>query len=49
MGDWTEIIQSIAHQSGTILDYQQIKDMHWADKLKILKQNPVTAAPMIDG
>ena len=48
MGDWTEIIQSISHQSGIDLNYQQIKDMDWADKVKMLKRNPVTAARMID-
>jgi len=41
---WPDVIQTIAHQYGTILSDDDIKNMSFEDKSKWLRQNPVTAA-----
>ena len=48
MGAWIEIIQTIARQFGVTLNDEEVRNMHWGDKIKWIKRNPVTAARMID-
>ena len=41
---WPEVIQSIAHQYGTVLTAEDISTMPWEEKSRWLRSNPVTAA-----
>ncbi|XP_078618327.1 uncharacterized protein LOC144885957 [Branchiostoma floridae x Branchiostoma japonicum] len=41
---WPEVIRSIAHQYGTYLTDDDVKNMSWEQKCKWLRSNPVTAA-----
>ncbi len=41
---WPDVIQTIAHQYGTILSDDDVLNMSFEDKSKWLRQNPVTAA-----
>lgn len=41
---WPDIIQTIAHQYGTSLSDDDVKNVSFEDKSKWLRQNPVTAA-----
>lgn len=44
MGSWIEIIQTVAHQFGTKLSDDNVKNMTWKNKVDWIKRNPVTAA-----
>ena len=41
---WSDVIQTIARQYGTILTDDDVKTMSFEEKSKWLRQNPVTAA-----
>ena len=41
---WPEVIQSIAHQYGKVLTFDDVKAMPWEEKCKWLRSNPVTAS-----